>query len=159
MTHVDDDKDEAGEATEVVLPLLGVLLEGAVEQKLQGLSQSVEVDKSEDLEAVVFSAFIHEELWYSGDNIKDKVSGQVILANVDEILVGSSLLDEIEQDLDKLNYVDSNFKLVKLVLPRVLGIDLEATWVKASGSLFFSSTERSYVFRSTLTFVEMGENI
>jgi len=53
------------------------------------------MDKSENLEAVVFSGLVHEELWHSGDDIEDEVSSQVILANVDKILMCSGLFNEV----------------------------------------------------------------
>ena len=96
VTYVNDNEDKTGKATQIVLSLLGVLLEGTVKEKLQWLGQSVEVDKSEDLEAVVLSRFIHEQLWNCGDDIENEVSSQVILANVNEIFVCSGLFDKIQ---------------------------------------------------------------
>jgi hypothetical protein len=137
MTDINNNENEAREATEIVLSLLRVLLEGTVKEELQWLSQSVEMDKSEYLEAIVFSGLIHKELWNSGDNIENEVSSQVILANVDEILMCSGLFNEVEQDLDQLDYVDSNLKFVELVLPRELWVHLETAWIVANFSLFF----------------------
>ena len=55
MTDINDYENEASETTEIVLSLLRVLLEGTVKKGLQWLGQSIEMDKSEDLEAIVFS--------------------------------------------------------------------------------------------------------
>jgi hypothetical protein len=117
------------------------------------------MDKSENLEAVVFSGLIHEELGHSGDDIEDEVSSQVILANVDKILMSSGLFNEVEQDLNQLDDVDGNFEFVELVLPWVLVINLETSRSLTSDGLFCVSTLWQYVFRWALTFVEMRENI
>lgn len=170
MTDINDDEDEASETTEIVLSLLRVLLEGTVKEELQWLGQSVEVNKSEDLEAVVFSGLIHEQLWDSGDNIKNEVSGQVVLANVDKVLMSSGLLNEVEQDLNQLDDVDSNLKLVELVLPWELWVDLETSWCGTGDSLFCISTGWYNITNTVsicsvslgiyaLAFVEMRENI
>ena len=132
MTYIDNDENEASKTTEIVLSLLGVLLEGAVKEELQWLSKSVEMDKSENLEAVVLSGLIHEELWHSGDHIEDEVSSQVILANVDKILMCSGLFNEVKQNLDQLNDVDSNLKFVKLILPGKIWVNLETANIVTS---------------------------
>jgi len=38
MADIDNDENQAGKTTEIVLSLLGVLLEGAVKEELQWLS-------------------------------------------------------------------------------------------------------------------------
>ena len=38
VAHIDNDENEAGKTTEIVLSLLGVLLEGTVKEELQWLS-------------------------------------------------------------------------------------------------------------------------
>jgi len=159
MTDVNDYENEASETTEIVLSLLRVLLEGTVKKELQWLGQSIEMDKSEDLEAVVFSGLIHEEFWDSGDNIKNEVSSQVILANVDKILMSSGLFNEVEQDLNQLDDVDCNLEFVELVLPWELFINLETTHSGTRDGLFFVSTCWYDIFTWALTFVEMRENI
>lgn len=111
-----------------------------MKEELQWLGQSVEMDKSEDLKAVVFSGFIHEKLWDSGDNIKNEVSCQVILADVDKILMSSGFLNEVKQDLNQLDNVDSNLKFVELVLPRKFGVNLETSWCGTRGSFFCIGT-------------------
>lgn len=159
MTNINDDEYESSESTEVVLSLFGVLLKSTVEKELQWLSKSVEVDQSEHLKSIVFSAFVHEELGNCGDHIEDEVSGQVVLADMNEIFVSSGLFNEVEQDLNELNNVDGDLEFVKLVLPWVLGINLETTWVVTSGGLFFSSAERDGSFCRALTLIKMRENI
>jgi hypothetical protein len=115
------------------------------------------MDKSENLEAVVFSGLIHEELGHSGDDIEDEVSSQVILANVDKILMCSGLFNEVEQDLDQLDDVDSNLKFVKLILPGKLWVNLETANIVTSKSFFWSNIWGYSI--ATFTFVEMRENI
>ena len=131
-----------------------------MEKNVQWLSQSVEVDKSVDLQSVVFSGFIHEDLWHRCDNIKDEISSQVVLADVVKILVGSGLLHEVKKDLNQLNDVDSDLKFVELVLPSVFRIDGEAADVLASGGLFWGSERTLWhdVLLTASTFVEMREN-
>jgi len=48
---------------------------------------------------------------------------------VDKVLVCSGLFNEVEQDLDQLDDVDSNLKFVELVLPRELWVNLETAGI------------------------------
>ena len=122
VTGVDDVQDEASKTGKIVLPLLGVLLEQAVEECVEWAGQSWDVDESEKFEPVILNSLTHEELRKSSSDIEDEVSGQVVVSNGSKLLVGSGLLNEVEEDLNEVDDVNGKLDLDKGLLICLLSL-------------------------------------
>ena len=92
------------------------------------------MDKSEQLQSIIFSRLTHHELWNSRNNVKNEVSTQIILENLSDIREWSGLFNEVEQDLDEQDDVDWELCFVELVFPMVLGVNFETAGIGARKS-------------------------
>jgi len=60
MRNIDDTQNEGAETGQIILSLLGVLLENTSQEELQWLDESHEVNESEHLQEVILEALIEE---------------------------------------------------------------------------------------------------
>lgn len=112
VTNIDDEQDESAERREIVLPLLGVLLQEALKHKLNWLGESQEMDEPEKFQPVeVWTLLEDDQFWDGGYNIKDEIAGEVTNCDLLEILVCSGLLDEIQGDLEHLEDIDDHLNI------------------------------------------------
>ena len=112
MAQVYNVEDETGKTGEIVLSLLGVLLEDAGQEQLEGLSQLGEVDDSEEFQDVKLFSLTHEQFRKSGHHIEDEEPGQVVVTDGGKLLVGSGSLDEVQDDLDEVDDVNGKFDVL-----------------------------------------------
>jgi len=113
VTGVDNIKNKPSKASEIVLSFLRVLLQSTSEQKIQWLSKSINMNHSECLESIPLLSLAHEQVRNSCNNIKNEIEGQVVVSDGQQFLVSSSLLDEVENDLNKINDVDGELNVLQ----------------------------------------------
>jgi hypothetical protein len=118
VTDIDNVEDQASKRRQVVLSLLGVLLEEATKEEMQGLGKSGDVNNSEALQGVVRNWFAHEETGHGGNHVKHKVSEDVVISDVTQLFVCTALLDEVQEDLNKVDDVKGQvYSVESLVFP------------------------------------------
>jgi hypothetical protein len=85
------------------------------------------VDNSEEFQEEQGEWFISEKARHGGDHVEDEVPEEVVVSNRVEVLVCSGLLDEVEEDFNKVDDVESDLNLVKsLILVEISAV--RATW-------------------------------
>jgi hypothetical protein len=113
VTGVDNIKNKPSKASEIVLSFLRVLLKSTSKQKIQWLRKSINMNHSECLESIPLLSLAHEQLRNSCDNIENEIEGQVVESNRQQFLVSSSLLNEVENDLNKVNDVNGELNVLQ----------------------------------------------
>jgi hypothetical protein len=109
MTNVDDEQDQSAERSEIVLPLLRVLLQEALKHKLDWLGESQEMHKSEEFQPVEGETLPeNHQFWDGGYNVEQEIAREVTNGDRLEVLVSSGLLDEIQSDLEHLEDIDDH---------------------------------------------------
>ena len=132
MGDIDDTKNQCAETGQIVLSLLGVLLQDATKDDLQWLGESHEVDESEHLEPVELESLVEEdELWDGANNVKEEIAGEVVHGDGLDLLQGSGPLHEVEDDLEQVDNVDGPLNVLQSFLPLVVrvSVPLLGHWV------------------------------
>jgi hypothetical protein len=112
MTNVDDEQDQSAERSEIVLPLLRVLLQETLEHKLDWLGESQEMYKSEQFQPVEGETLPeNHQFWDGGYNVEQEIAREVTDGDRLEVLVSSGLLDEIQSDLEDLEDIDDHLNI------------------------------------------------
>ena len=71
------------------------------------------MNHSECLESIPLLSLAHEQLRNSCNNIKNEIEGQVVVSNSQQFLVSSSLLNEVENDLNEVNDVNGELNVLQ----------------------------------------------
>ena len=130
MTSVYNVENKPSKSSEVILPLFGVLLKSTAEQEIQGLGESVNMDHSERLEEVPFLSLAHEKHWDRSNDVENEVEGYVIVCNLRQFFMSSCLLNEVKNDLDKVDDIYSQLKLFKCTV--FIHCSFSSSWIIAS---------------------------
>jgi len=113
VTNVDDEQDECAERSEIVLPLLRVLLQETLKHQLDWLGKSQEMDKSEEFHPVEIWTFLeNDQFWDGGYNVEDEIAREVTNGDLLEVLMSSGLLDKVQSNLEDLEDIDDHLNIL-----------------------------------------------
>jgi hypothetical protein len=132
MTRVDNSQNENHKGNQVILSLLGVLLQQFLQHQAERFVNLVHVDESEELKWVPVDAFIEEDhLWDGSNEVEDKVSLDVIAHDLLQLASTDGLFDEVEDDFDGVDDVNGQLNLLESLLLVSFG-NPNLGWTEAS---------------------------
>jgi len=88
------------------------------------------MNDSEDLQNVVFHDFTHEKFRKSSDDIKNEESSEVVVTDLWQFFVGSGSFNKVEDNLNEVNDINSQFNFLKSSVINVFSI-FTAAWIGA----------------------------
>ena len=112
--HIDNKPEEAHQ---VILPLLRQFFKKELHQESSGFDKSVNVNKSGKFEGKVVDVLLEDDQARNGGNgVEDEVPLDVVQGDGLDVFIALGFLDEVEQEVHQLEYVEGDFNFVEGVV-------------------------------------------